>query len=187
MNENKWIDNPWITIIECVGANSRDGKMRWILITKTTMVVNFNLQNSHWLTCPYRRRNLSGKLQKLASGKSSSCWLSFSAERCGNTKATKCVSFSFVLVYWFPTPSKKVWTLQSVGDTHILVFYRRDSRKFRQKTCIENREGFAVHSSTWSSGANGKCGWLAISTHVKEYDIFSRVLLRLFSEPQIPV
>ena len=50
MNENKWIDNPWITIIECVGANSRDGKMRWLLITKTTMVVNFNLQNSHWLT-----------------------------------------------------------------------------------------------------------------------------------------
>ena len=133
------------------------------------------------------RRNLSGKRQKLASGKSSSCWLSFSAERCGNTKATKCVTFSFVLVYWFPTPSKKVWTLQSVGDTHILVFYRRDSRKFRQKTCIENREGFAVHSSTWSSGANGKCGWFAVSTHVKEYDIFSRVCLRLFSEPQIPV
>ena len=42
MNENKWIDNPWITIIECVGANSWDGKMRWILITKTTMVVNFS-------------------------------------------------------------------------------------------------------------------------------------------------
>ena len=97
INENKWIDNPWITIVECVGANSWDGKMRWILITKTTMVVNFNLQNSHWLTCPYRRRNLSGKLQKLASGKSSSCWLSFSAERNGNTKATKCVTFSFCL------------------------------------------------------------------------------------------
>ena len=95
MNENKWIDNPWITIIECVGADSWDGKMRWILITKTTMVVNFNLQNSHRLTCPYRRRNLSGKLQKLASGKSSSCWLSFSAERNGNIKATKCVTFSF--------------------------------------------------------------------------------------------
>ena len=50
MNENKWIDNPRITIVQCVGANSWDGKMRWFLITKTTMVVNFNLQNSHWLT-----------------------------------------------------------------------------------------------------------------------------------------
>ena len=96
MNENKWLDNPRITIVQCVGANSSDGKMRWLLITKTTMVVNFNLQNSHWLTCPYRR-NLSGKLQKLASGKSSSCWLSFSAERNGNIKATKCVTFSFFL------------------------------------------------------------------------------------------
>ena len=79
------------------------------------------------------RRNLSGKRQKLASGRSSSCWLSFSAERNGNTKATKCVTFSFFSVYWFPTPSKKVWTLQSVSDTHILVFYRHNSRKLRQK------------------------------------------------------
>ena len=22
MNKNKWIDNPWIAIIECIGANS---------------------------------------------------------------------------------------------------------------------------------------------------------------------
>ena len=50
MNENKWVDNPWITIVECVSANSQDGKMHWIMITKTTMVVIFNLQNSHLLT-----------------------------------------------------------------------------------------------------------------------------------------
>ena len=50
LNENKWIDNPRITVVECVGANSSDGKMRWIMIIKTTMVVIFNLQNSHLLT-----------------------------------------------------------------------------------------------------------------------------------------
>ena len=50
INENKWIDNLRIIIVECVGANSYDGKMRWIMITKTTMVVIFNLQNSHLLT-----------------------------------------------------------------------------------------------------------------------------------------
>ena len=50
MNENTWVDNPWITIVECVSANSQDGKMHWIMITKTTMVVIFNLQNSHLLT-----------------------------------------------------------------------------------------------------------------------------------------
>ena len=50
MNENKWIDNPKITIVECVGADSQDGKMCWIIITKTTMVVIFNSQNPHLLT-----------------------------------------------------------------------------------------------------------------------------------------
>ena len=50
MNENKWVDNPRITIVECVGADSEDRKMRWIMITKTTMVVIFNEQNSHLLT-----------------------------------------------------------------------------------------------------------------------------------------
>ena len=53
INEKKWIDNPRITIVKCVGANSWDGKMRWIMIKKSTMVVIFNLQNSHLLTCPY--------------------------------------------------------------------------------------------------------------------------------------
>ena len=84
MNENKWVDNPRITIVECVGANSKDGKMR----------------------------------------------------------------------------------------------------------CIENREGFAAHSSTWPSGAKDEwhvSSWLAISAHVKKYDTFSRVLLRLLSRPEIPV
>ena len=42
MNENKWIDNPRVTIVECVGANSKDGKMRRIMILKKTMVVIFN-------------------------------------------------------------------------------------------------------------------------------------------------
>ena len=50
MNENKWIDNPRITTVECVGADSKDGKIRWITITKTTMVVIFNLQNFQLLT-----------------------------------------------------------------------------------------------------------------------------------------
>ena len=50
MDEDKsGIDNPRITIVECVGANSKDGEMRRIMITKS-MVVIFNLQNSHLLT-----------------------------------------------------------------------------------------------------------------------------------------
>ena len=41
---------PEKTIVECVGANSQDEKIRCIMITKTSMVVIFNLQNSHLLT-----------------------------------------------------------------------------------------------------------------------------------------
>ena len=55
--------------------------------------------------------------------------------------------------------------------------------------CIENRKGFAVHSSTWSSGAKDEwcvSSWLAISIHVKKYDTFSRVLLRLVSGLENP-
>ena len=51
MNENRWIGNPWITgIVECVGTKSLDGKMCWVMITKTTMVVIFNSQNYHLMT-----------------------------------------------------------------------------------------------------------------------------------------
>ena len=56
---------------------------------------------------------------------------------------------------------------------------------------LVNREGFAVHSSNWPSGAKGVwrvSSWLSISTHVKKkFDIFSRVLFRLFPGPEIPV
>ena len=41
---------PEKTIVECVGANSQDEKIRCIMTTKTSMVVIFNLQNSHLLT-----------------------------------------------------------------------------------------------------------------------------------------
>ena len=44
--------------MECVGAkyNSSNGKMRRITITKTTMFVIFNLQNSHLLTFLFDRK-----------------------------------------------------------------------------------------------------------------------------------
>ena len=50
MNENKWIDNPRVTIVGCVSTNPSDGKMCRIMITKTKMVLIFNFQNSHLLS-----------------------------------------------------------------------------------------------------------------------------------------
>ena len=95
MNEYKWMDNPRITNVECVGANSQDEKMRWITTTKTTIVVIFNLQNSHLLILSlpteevFRLKSLPSKRPKSARGKSSSCRFSFSTERNANTKATE--------------------------------------------------------------------------------------------------
>ena len=66
-------------------------------------------------------------------------------------------------------------------------FSRHNWRKLRQTTCIENREGFAVHSSTRPSGAKGEwriSSWWAISTHVKKYDIFFYVCCYGFSQGQ---
>ena len=64
------------------------------------------------------RRSLSGKRPKSSSDKSSSCRFSFSAERNANTKATEDVTSSFLLVYWFSYPCRKVWTSLSVSNTY---------------------------------------------------------------------
>ena len=138
------------------------------------------------------KRSLSGKRPKSVSGKSSGCRFSFSAERNANTKATEYVTFGFSFEYcgFLPPLEKSEPHCLSAIRIFLKCFRRHYSKKLWQTTCIENREGFAVHSSTWPSGAKGEwrvSSWLAISTHVKKYRIFSRVLLRLFSRPEIPV
>ena len=68
------------------------------------MIVIFGLQNFDVLTFFLAdRRSLSGKRPKSASGKSSSCRFSFSAERNANTKATEYATFGFsfsILVFF---------------------------------------------------------------------------------------
>ena len=104
INEKKWIDNPRITIVKCVGANSWDGKMRWVMITKTTMVVIFDSKKFSFIDFVLTdRRSLSGKRPKSANGKSSGCRFSLSAEKNANAKATKCATFGFpfsILVFF---------------------------------------------------------------------------------------
>ena len=71
-------------------------------MTETTMVVIFNLPNSHLLTLSLPTEEVfQGKRPKSASGKSSSRRFSFSAERNANTKATEYVTFSFSFSNWF--------------------------------------------------------------------------------------
>ena len=49
MKENKRIDNPWIKIVNSIGAKDQDEKRCWIA-TKTTMGIILNIQNSQLLT-----------------------------------------------------------------------------------------------------------------------------------------
>ena len=56
--------------------------MRWIMITKRTMAVIFNLQNSYFMDFVLTdRRTLSGKRPKSACSRPSSCRFSFSAAK----------------------------------------------------------------------------------------------------------
>ena len=123
MNENKWIDNPRTTIVECVGANSQDGKMCWIMITKTRMVVIFNLQNSHLLTLSLPTEEVfqvNGQNRPVANLPV----VDFHSQprEMLTPKPLNTQLSVFLLVYWFSSPSRKVWTSLSVSDTDFLVF-----------------------------------------------------------------
>ena len=103
------------------------------------------------------RRNLSDKRPKSTSDKCSSCRFSFSAVKNANTKATEYVTFgfSFSVIVFFPLQESLNLTVyqQYVFFSVLASIIRGFSR---QTSCIVNREGFAVHSSTWPSGAKGE-------------------------------
>ena len=154
------------------------------------MVVIFNLQISYLLTLSLPREEVfqvNGQIRAVANLPVVD---SFSISRNANTKATEYITFGFSFcVLVFPLlESLNLTVCQRYGFCSVLTVTIWESSD--KLPCIKNREHFAVHSSTWPSGAKGEwCvgSWLAISTHVKKYDIFSRVLLRLFSRPEIPV
>ena len=133
MNENKRIDNSRLKIVKCVGGKAQDEKLRW----NTTKTNN--------------GRNILSK--KSACGKSSSCRFLFSAKR----NAIEYVAFGFSFRVWvfFPfreslnvTICKRYWFFSVLAALIRRVSYKRP--------WIENGEGFAVHSSTWPTGAKGE-------------------------------
>ena len=123
MNENKWIGNPRIIIVECVGAGSSDGKMRWIMITKTTMVVIFNLQNSHLLnlSLPTEEFFQVNGQNRLVANLPVVDFRSQTREMLTPKPLNTQLSV-FLLVHWFSSLSSKVWTSLSASDTDFLVF-----------------------------------------------------------------
>ena len=133
-------------------------KVRWRSLLRWKNALNHHYKNngrniqftkfSFFYFVPTDKRSLSGKRLKLASGISSSCRFSFSAERNANTKATEYVTFGFFLKIGFLPLLEKFEPHRLSAIRSFQCFSRHNSRKLRQTTCIENREGFAVHSST---------------------------------------
>ena len=120
MNKNKWINNPPVTIVTLKMEKYVEP---WL---QTNNGCNFQFTKFSFIDFVLTdRRSLSGKWPKSASGRSSCCWFSFSAERNANTKATVNTSLFFVvflLVYWFSSHSRKVWPSLFVSDMDFLVF-----------------------------------------------------------------
>ena len=136
INENKEIDNSPIKIAQWVGSKAQDGKMRWVMITKTIMGVIFNLQNSHSSISSLPTEEIF-----LVNGHISRWQISqISAARNAVIKATEYVTFGFSF------PFRKVWTSLSVSDTDFSVLAAIIRENSHKLPCIENGEGSAVHS-----------------------------------------
>ena len=184
MNENKWIDSPQLTTIECV----KDEKTCWIMITKTMVVISEKIPFTDFVLTD--KRSLLGKRPKWASAKSSSFRFSLSAARNANTKATEyeTLGFCFCILVFFPFwESLNLTVCQWYGYFNVLAATIRE--RSDKLPCIENREGFAVHLSTLRSGAKGESrvsSWLAISTHVQKIRYFFTCVVTSLLRAGIP-
>ena len=113
-----------------LSAKAQDEEMCGI-ITKTTMGVIFFIQNSQILTLSLPTEEIySGTRPKSASDKSSSCQFSSQPRKMPLPKQLSV----FLFVFWFSSPSRKVWTSLSLSDTGFSVFTSHNPRKFRQMT-----------------------------------------------------
>ena len=134
--------------------------MGWVKITKTTIVVIFDLKNSHLLTLSLPTEEVfqvNGQ-NRLVANLPVVDFHSQPREML-TPKPLNAQLSVFPLVYWFSSSSRKVWTsephiCQWYGFFSVLAAIIRESSN--KQLVIENREDFAVHSSTWPSSAKGE-------------------------------
>ena len=188
MNENKWIDNPRVTIVGCVSANPSDGKMHRIMI-KNKDGRNFQFSKFSFVEFVLiERRSLSGKRPKLARGKSSSCRFSFSAKRNANTEAAEYLTFDFSFSILFSSPSRKVWALLSVSDTDF--FSRHNSRILETNSLYWESWRLCRSFTNLTEWRQGRVTFQQLFSYIntrKKKRYFFSVLLQLFSGLEIPV
>ena len=96
----------------------------------------------------------------------------------------------FRSIFWFSSVSRKVLMSLAVSDTDFSVFWQPLSEKNSDKrSCIEIREGFAVHLSTRPSGAKGELrvsSWLAISNTREKVRYFFTCVVTAFRRARNP-
>ena len=174
-------------IVQFVGAKAQDGKWRWSTITETT----YNSRNFQFIIFSFLTLSLPTKEVFPVNGQN---WqvanlpvvdFRFQPPEMPIPKPLNTKLSVFLFVDWFSFSSWKSWTLLSFSVLAATI--RESSDKL---PCIENRESFTVHSSSWPSGTKGErpvSSWLIKSDASEKYRIFSRVLLRLFSGLEILV
>ena len=106
--------------------NNRRVRWRWLLRWKNAL--NHDYKNNNGRNFQFTKfsfidfvltdgRSLSHKRPKSASGKSSSCRFSSQPWEMLTPKPLNTQFSDFLLVYWFSSPSRKVWTSLSVSDS----------------------------------------------------------------------
>ena len=193
MNENKWIDSPRITIVQCLDAN--------IKLSRWKCVLNLNYENYNERNCQGSkfsfidfvltdRKSLSGKQSKsaMASGKSSRCRFSFLAARIRNFRIRN-FRFSFSFNGFLPLLGKFerhcLWAIRifqcfscrnrkKIPTNHLVLWIVKALPFIHQPDRVAPK-GSDMSATDWR-----------YQTHVKKYRIFSRVLLRLFSGLEMP-
>ena len=157
------------------------------------MVVIFNLQNSHLLTLPRPTEEVfqvNGQNRPVANLRSS-CRFSFSAERNFNTKATEQATFGFyfsVLVFFLFQESLNHIVCQRYGFFSVLAAIIRESSEKQHVLRIVKACCSFISLTEWRQRRVTYKQLISyINTLGKKSTFFSRVLLRLFSGPEIHV
>ena len=159
-------------IVQFVGAKAQDGKWRWSTITETT----YNSRNFQFIIFSFLTLSLPTKEVFPVNGQN---WqvanlpvvdFRFQPPEMPIPKPLNTKLSVFLFVDWFSFSSWKSWTLLSFSVLAAII--RESSDKL---PCIENREGFTVHSSSWPSGTKGErpvSSWWLYQTQVKNILFF---------------
>ena len=161
------------------------------MITKTTMVVIFNLQNSHLLTLSLPTEEVfqvNGQNRPVANLPI----VDFHSQprEMLTPKPLNTQLSVFLLAYWFSSSSRKVLTSLSVSDTVffsvLAAIIRESSEKHLLLRIVKALRSF-FNLTEWHQ-RRVKCKQLigCINMYIWVY-IFSRVLLRFFPGPDILV